>query len=151
MNSTTDLDFSTITVAQVLDALNQIGHTPLDLSSLTLKQLFTTTQETGEFPPSDELENRDTFSPPVKPFEVLEAISTLDQQHNTNNYLPIYKLRARFSYLSREELDQILYQLEKEDKIEMGTLAEVRFYTPEQIGAGIPQPIGGCLFYITVL
>lgn len=81
--------------------------------------------------------------------EILQVIQNLDRQLGTDNYLPIFHLREKLQPpLSREELDQALYRLEKQDKIELSSLQEVRAYTSEQIGAGIPQDIGGPLFFI---
>jgi len=83
--------------------------------------------------------------------EILQIIQDLDRQLGTDNYLPIFYLRDKLQPpLSREELDQALYRLERQDKIELSALQEVRAYTPEQIDAGIPQDIGGRLFFIIV-
>ena len=73
----------------------------------------------------------------------------LDQQHSSENYLPIFHLRKHFPSLSREKLDQALYRRPAADKIDFSTLAEVEAYTTEQISAGIDQLIGGSLFYIS--
>ncbi|MEQ8538279.1 MAG: hypothetical protein RIB93_12630 [Coleofasciculus sp. D1-CHI-01] len=83
--------------------------------------------------------------------EILQIIQDLDRQLGTDNYLPIFYLRDKLQPpLSREELDQALYRLERQDKIELSALQEVRAYTSEQIEAGIPQDIGGPLFFIIV-
>lgn len=82
--------------------------------------------------------------------EILEAIARLDRQHDTDNYLPIFYLRDQVA-LGREELDRILYQLQRDDKIELGTLQESNQYSPAQISAGIPQDIGGSLFFISLI
>jgi len=83
--------------------------------------------------------------------EILKAIAALNKELLTNNYLPIFHLRNKFQPpLTREELDQALYRLESEDKIELSSLQETRNYTKEQIQAGIPQDIGGTLFFIMV-
>ncbi|MGB7059636.1 MAG: hypothetical protein WBD58_18175, partial [Geitlerinemataceae cyanobacterium] len=66
-----------------------------------------------------------------------------------DNYLPIYHLRQQLQPpLSREELDRSLYQLQRDDTIELSSLQEAIHYTSEQIDAGIPQQIGGPLFFI---
>ncbi|MEB3342454.1 hypothetical protein [Okeania sp.] len=81
--------------------------------------------------------------------EILAVIRGLDHNLGTDNYLPIFHLREKLQPpLSRTELDQALYRLERSDQIELSSLQEVRAYTPEQIEAGIPQDIGGCLFFI---
>lgn len=84
--------------------------------------------------------------------EILELIIQLDKEHNTNNYLPIFYLRDKLQPpLKREELDQALYRLEENDKIQLSSLTEAEHYTQKQIQAGIPQPIGGSLFFIQVV
>jgi hypothetical protein len=83
--------------------------------------------------------------------ELLQIIQDLDQEFNTDNYLPIFHLRQKLPSLDREELNQALYQLQRQDKIELSTLQEGHRYTNEQIEAGIRQPIGGPLFFIVVL
>jgi hypothetical protein len=81
--------------------------------------------------------------------DVFQTIQDLDRQLATDNYLPIYHLRQMLQPpLSREELDRVLYQLQREDKIELSSLQEAINYTPEQIDAGIAQEIGGPLFFI---
>jgi hypothetical protein len=76
----------------------------------------------------------------------------LDQEHNTNNYLPLFYLRDKLQPpFTREELDQVLYRLEGSDKIQLSSLTEAEGYTEEQLRAGISQPIGGALFFIKVI
>jgi DNA-binding MarR family transcriptional regulator len=83
--------------------------------------------------------------------EILQTIQGLDSQLGTENYLPIFHLREKLQPpLSREELDEALYRLQRNDKIELSSLQEAIAYTPEQIDAGISQDIGGSLFFITV-
>ncbi len=83
--------------------------------------------------------------------EILQTIQDLDQQMGTENYLPIFHLRQNLQPpLSREQLDQALYYLQRNDQIELSSLQEVTTYTSEQIDAGIPQDIGGPLFFIVV-
>jgi hypothetical protein len=84
------------------------------------------------------------------PEQVLAEIADLDRQFNTDNYLPIFELRKKLQPpLGREELDQILYLLQRQDRIELGSIQEVRDYSPEQLKAGIPQNVGGALFFIS--
>lgn len=83
--------------------------------------------------------------------EVLETIRRLDQQLDTDNFLPIFHLRKKLQPpLSRETLDQFLYELQSQDLIEFSTLQEVSNYSESEAAAGIPQNIGGALFYISV-
>ena len=83
--------------------------------------------------------------------EILNAIVDLDSKLATDNYLPIFHLRNQLQPpLSREELDNALYRLQNDDKIELSKLAEVTLYTREQIDAGIPQLAGGSWFFIMV-
>lgn len=83
--------------------------------------------------------------------EILQIIQDLDRQLVTENYLPIFHLRQKLEdRMSREQLDRALYRLQKDNKIELSTLQEVSAYTPEEINSGIPQNIGGSLFFIVV-
>lgn len=87
----------------------------------------------------------------VGDLKVLQTIQSLDQELGTENYLPIFHLRQKLeTVLSRNQLDQVLYRLQRNDQIELSSLQEVTAYTPEQIDAGIPQDIGGPLFFIAV-
>ena len=82
--------------------------------------------------------------------EVLQLIRDLDLNLGTQNYLPIFHLRAKLQPpLSRQEVDEILYRLQRQDKIELSSLVDALGYTSEQISAGIVQDIGGCLFFIS--
>lgn len=82
---------------------------------------------------------------------ILEVIQTLDRELATENYLPIFHLREKLQPpLSRDELDQALYRLQRADKIELSSLQEAVAYTLDQVEAGIPQEIGGPLFFISV-
>jgi hypothetical protein len=88
----------------------------------------------------------------LTPEAVLETIQHLDQRLGTENYLPIFHLRDQLQPpLRREDLDQLLYDLERRDRIELTTLQEVSAYSETQLAAGIPQDIGGALFFISVL
>jgi DNA-binding MarR family transcriptional regulator len=83
--------------------------------------------------------------------QILQTIQDLDRQLGTENYLPIFYLRQILQPpLSREQLDQALYRLQRNDQIELSSLQEVTAYTKEQIDAGISQDIGGALFFIVV-
>ena len=81
--------------------------------------------------------------------EILQTIIDLDSELGTDNYLPIFHLRNKLQ-LSRKELDDALYRLQREDKLELGSLVEAVHYTNEQIKAGIPQDVGGSLFFLEV-
>lgn len=84
--------------------------------------------------------------------EILQIIRDLDHKLSSENYLPIFYLREETqSSLSRDELDQALYRLQRREKIELSTLQEGVHYTAKQIEAGIPQPIGGPLFFIVLV
>lgn len=81
--------------------------------------------------------------------EILQLIQALDQELGTDNYLPIFHLRQKLQPpLSRQELDQALYRLEGENKIELSSLVDTIPYSVEQINAGITQNIGGPIFFI---
>lgn len=84
--------------------------------------------------------------------EILQLVQALDQELGTDNYLPIFHLRQKLQPpLSRKELDQALYRLEGDNKIELSSLVDTNPYSAEQINAGIHQDIGGPLFFIAYL
>jgi DNA-binding transcriptional ArsR family regulator len=100
---------------------------------------------------SDNLESYSDITSNISDEEILETIKKLDRELGTENYLPIFHLRQKLQPpLLRDDLDQALYRLQKSDKIDFSTLQEVSAYTPEQIDAGIPQNIGGQLFFLIV-
>ena len=83
---------------------------------------------------------------------VLQQIKQLDQQVGNKNYLPIYHLRkALQSSLTRDELDNILYSLQREGRIDLDSLHDQGNYTSDQVSAGIRQDNGGYLFFVSVL
>jgi hypothetical protein len=95
--------------------------------------------------------------PPIEPTgelsdeEILQTIQKLDRELGTDNYLPIFHLRQKLQPgLSREDLDQTLYRLQRNDQIELRALVHAQDYTPEQVNAGISQPSGSPLFFIKV-
>ena len=92
-------------------------------------------------------------APQEKPTDekILQTIRSLDQELGTDNYLPIFHLRKMLQPpLSRDELDQALYRLQREDKLDLSSLVEAIHYTSEEIQAGIPQDAGGPLFFLVV-
>jgi hypothetical protein len=83
--------------------------------------------------------------------EILQTIVDLDQKLRTRNCLPIYDLREKLQPpLLREDLDQALYRLEENDKIELSAITKAWRYSPEEFNAGIPQRAGSRLFFITL-
>ena len=103
--------------------------------------------------PKTSLDSAASGEPSSKPSdsEILQAIRDLDRELGTENYLPIFHLRRKLQPpLSRDELDSALYRLEETDLIELSSLQEAIHYTSDQIDAGIPQEIGGPLFFIIV-
>ena len=83
--------------------------------------------------------------------KILQTIIDLDNEIGTDNYLPIFHLRNKLQpLLSRKELDDALYRLQRQDKLELSSLVEAVHYTKEQIEAGIPQDVGGSLFFLMV-
>ena len=100
---------------------------------------------------SDNVESYSDINSNISDEEILETIKKLDRELGTENYLPIFHVRQKLQPpLLRDDLDQALYRLQKSDKIDFSTLQEVSAYTPEQIDAGIPQNIGGQLFFLIV-
>ena len=89
----------------------------------------------------------------IKPTDkkVLQTIIDLDKELNTDNYLPIFHLRNKLQPpLTREQLDQALYRLQKQDILSMSSLIGSSQYTLEEYKAGIPQLDGSLLFYLIV-
>lgn len=83
---------------------------------------------------------------------VLQHIKQLDQLLDTENYLPIYHLREKLQPpLTREELDNQLYELQRNDQIELSSLHDQGNYSDIQVSAGISQNHGRSLFFIAVL
>ncbi len=83
--------------------------------------------------------------------EILQAIADLDRKLRTSNHLPIFHLREKLQPpLSREDLDQALYRLEKNYQIELRAIEEAWRYSHEEFHAGIPQRAGSRLFFIKV-
>lgn len=83
--------------------------------------------------------------------EILQTIRALDHTLGTDNYLPIFHLRQTLQPpLSRDELDQALYRLQRQDKLELSALVEAIHYSSEQVQAGIPQDAGGPLFFLII-
>lgn len=83
--------------------------------------------------------------------EVLQIIRELDRELGTKNYLPIFHLRSKLQPpLSRVELDEALYRLQRIDRIQLGALQEGVHYNDTQLASGIHREFGGALFFITV-
>lgn len=83
--------------------------------------------------------------------QIWQTIRDLDQELGTGNYLPIFHLRQKLEpLLSREGLDEALYRLEGNDRIELSALVEASRYSKEQVNAGIKQRSGSPLFFIKV-
>ncbi len=83
--------------------------------------------------------------------EILQTIIDLDQELNTNNYVPIFHLRNKLQPpLTRDELDQALYRLQGQDKLSMDCLVKAAKYTTEEYNAGIPTNSAGPLFFIAL-
>ncbi len=113
---------------------------------------FSTAKSTTQISASvGKISDSTSFSAKPDDETILGTIKALDKQLNTGNYLPIFHLRQKLQPpLSRDELDQALYRLQRQDKIELSSLVESIHYTPEQIEAGIPQESGGPLFFLVV-
>lgn len=87
----------------------------------------------------------------ITPDDILKTIIRLDRTLNTDNYLPIFHLRNEYkSLLSRDELDSMIFELQKENKISLSRLVDASQYTDEEYDAGIPQSIGYPIFYLIV-
>lgn len=82
--------------------------------------------------------------------QLLTTIVATDRELGTENYVPIYAVRPLLPW-KRDRFDRALYNLSKTDRLDLSTLQEANAYTPDQIDAGIPQNIGGSIFFLTVL
>lgn len=59
--------------------------------------------------------------------KIWQIIEKLDSELGTENYLPIFHLRQKLEPpMSRDELDQPLYRLQKIDKIELRGLVHAQ-------------------------
>lgn len=92
-----------------------------------------------------------SVSQPLRDERVLLTIQELDRQLATENNLPIFYLREKLEpMLSQDELDEVLYRLERSGKVELSALQASQAYTPEQIEAGIAQEEGSPLFFVSL-
>ena len=82
----------------------------------------------------------------VEPNDILEVIKSLKDEFD--NYIPLFEIRNRLKHLTREQQDEQIYSLSRNDTIELSKLSEPWFYTEEQRSAGIPTPIAGDLFFV---
>lgn len=85
--------------------------------------------------------------------KILLTIQELERQLVTHNGVPICHLREKlYPLISRDELDESLYRLERLEKIELSELQSANAYafSPEQIDAGIVQEMGAPLFFVTL-
>ncbi|MBD2017176.1 hypothetical protein H6F96_24815 [Microcoleus sp. FACHB-53] len=85
--------------------------------------------------------------------KILLTIQELEHQLVPDTGVPICHLREKlYPLLSREELDESLYRLERLEKIELSELQAANAYafSSEQIDAGIVQEMGAPLFFVTL-
>ena len=82
----------------------------------------------------------------VEPNDILEVIKSLKDKFE--NYIPLFEIRNRLKHLTRDQQDEQIYSLSRNDTIELSKLSEPWFYTEEQRSAGIPTPIAGDLFFV---
>jgi hypothetical protein len=83
--------------------------------------------------------------------EVLRLIQMLDRTLGTDNFLPIFHLREQLPSLTRTEVDELLYRLQRNDQIQLRAIVHTQGYTSEQLQAGIQQRAGSPLFFIEVI
>lgn len=126
----------TLTKTMLADYL-QFLRQALSFSKFEVEQTAAVPQQEAAHQPNEE--------------EVFKTIVDLDRRLHTRNYLPIFYLRDELQPpLSREDLDRVLYRLEKKDKIELRAIEEAWRYSNEEFNAGIPQRAGSRLFFIKV-
>lgn len=118
-------------LADYLRFLRQFGSS----AKTEVRQIETVSSQETMHKPSDE--------------EILKTIDDLDRKLRTRNYLPIFYLRDKLQPpLSREELDEALFRLERKNKIELRAIEEAWRYSDDEFFAGIPQRLGSRLFFI---
>ncbi len=80
--------------------------------------------------------------------EFFAIIRELRAGQGEDELVPLFRIRERVGKrLDRAATDGLLYQLSKEDKIELVTVQEIGQFSDEQINAAIPQEVGGPYFY----
>ena len=77
--------------------------------------------------------------------KTLEVIKSLKDEFE--NYIPLYEVRNRLTHLTRKEQDEAIFELMREDILELSKLNEPWLYSDEQCAAGIPTPVGGDWFF----
>ena len=78
--------------------------------------------------------------------ETLKVIKSLKDEFD--NFTPLYEIRNRLKHLTRKEQDEAIFDLMREDVIELSKLNEPWLYSDEQCAAGIPTPVGGNWFFV---
>lgn len=140
------------------DGYNPKGVATISLELLNyyiqfLRKSLGATADSADVETSTTPENENSFALKIDDLSdeaILKIIQQLDQELGTDNYLPLFHLRQKLQPpLSREQLDQTLYRLQRNDTIELSSLVDPTSYTSEQVAAGIPQDVGGALFFIT--
>ena len=81
--------------------------------------------------------------------ETLEVIKSLKEEFR--NHIPLFEIRTRLKHLTRDQQDEQIYSLSRNDTIELSKLNEPWIYTEEQRSAGIiPTALGGNLFFVSL-
>lgn len=90
---------------------------------------------------------------PAKPDRkaLVATIRQLDASLETHNNLPLFYLREKIQPpLVREELDDMLQALRRNNRLQLKPLKNKADYSTAQIAAGIPEQNGNILFFVTV-
>ena len=110
-----------------------------------LRGYFSTTQSEEQVtPPAAELADDNNIDDNV----ILRAIVDLDKQYKSDNNKQSFVFVIDSHPYLEINLTKQAIRLQKSDKIDFSTLAEIEAYTSEELEAGIPQLVGGSLFYI---
>ena len=81
--------------------------------------------------------------------ETLEVIKSLKEEFQ--NHIPLFEIRNRLKHLTREQQDEQIYFLSRNDTVQLSKLSEPWIYTEEQRSAGIiPTALGGNLFFVSL-
>jgi hypothetical protein len=81
--------------------------------------------------------------------DVVAKAADLIENAINDELTPLFELRQALPQLSRSQFDAGLYKLSRDERISLNTIQEGANYTPAQQLGGIPQGIGGSLFFAT--
>lgn len=81
----------------------------------------------------------------------MDTIRKLDRDLDTGNYVPIPRIRDAMPGYSRKDLDDTLFRLQRQNKIELSSLLEGGSYSQEDFDKGILNSYGTSNLFFVVL